>query len=116
MSRPRVLFVTIVPSPYQRDLFCELAKCQEVALSVWYLEAASPDSPWPKTQLETYERVLPGFWIPVFGTRWHINWALPDVASFDFVILSSFTSLTGQWLMRFRLTGQRWLFWGEGLR
>ena len=116
MSRPRVLFVTIVPSPYQRDLFCELAKCQEVALSVWYLEAASPDSPWPKTQLETYERVLPGFWMPVFRTRWHINWALPDVASFDFVILSSFTSLTAQWLMRFRLTGQCWLFWGERLR
>src|SRR5207302_9462267 len=62
MSRPRVLFVTIVPSPYQRELFCELAKCQEVATSVWYLEAASPDSPWPKTPLETYERVLPGFW------------------------------------------------------
>src|SRR6266849_3154657 len=116
MSRPRVLFVTIVPSPYQRDLFHALASYEDLQLSVYYMESASPDSPWPKTRLETYDRVLPGFGMPVFGTRWHVNWALPDIASFDFVILSSFTSLTGQWLMRFRLTGQPWLFWGERLR
>jgi glycosyltransferase involved in cell wall biosynthesis len=116
MSRQRVLFVTIVPSPYQRDLFHALASRDDVELSICYMESASPDSPWPKTKLETYERVLPGFWIPAFGARWHANWALPDVARFDFVVLSSFTSLTGQWLMRLRLTGRRWLFWGERLR
>jgi glycosyltransferase involved in cell wall biosynthesis len=116
MSRQRVLFVTIVLSPYQRDLFHALASREDVNLSVCYMESASPDSPWPKTKLETYERILPGFWIPAFGARWHVNWALPDVAPFDFVILSSFTSLTGQWLMRWKLTGARWIFWGERLR
>jgi hypothetical protein len=41
MSRQRVLFTTVVPSPYQRDLFRELAKREEITLSVCYLEAAS---------------------------------------------------------------------------
>jgi hypothetical protein len=44
MSRQGVLFITVVPSPYQRDLFRELAKREEMALLVWYLEATSPDS------------------------------------------------------------------------
>ena len=116
MREIKALFVTIVPSPYQRDLFHALALREDVELSVYYMEASSPDSPWPKTKLETYERILPGFWIPAFGARWHANWALPEVARFDFVVLSSFTSLTGQWLMRSRLTDRRWLFWGERLR
>jgi glycosyltransferase involved in cell wall biosynthesis len=116
MSRQRVLFITVVPSPYQRDLFRELAKREEITLSVCYIEAASPDSPWPEVPLQPYERILPGFWVPFGGARWHVNWNFPDLASFDFVILSSFTSATGQWLMRSRLREQRWLFWGERLR
>ncbi len=112
----KALFITIVPSPYQRDLFRALAAREDVDLSVYYMEAASPDSPWPQAPLRPYERILPGFWVPLGGARWHINWSFPDLSPFDFVILSSFTSLTGQWLMRSRLRGQRWLFWGERLR
>ena len=115
-ARKRVLFVTIVPSPYQRDLFRALAARVDVDLAVDYLEAASPDSPWPKVPLESYERILPGFWLPFGGARWQVNWHLPDVSQFDFVVLSSFTSLTGQWLMQSKLSGRRWLFWGERLR
>ena len=115
-ARKRVLFVTIVPSPYQRDLFRALAARVDVDLAVDYLEGASPDSPWPKVPLESYERILPGFWVPVGGARWQVNWHLPDVSQFDFVVLSSFTSLTGQWLIRSKLRGRRWLFWGERLR
>ena len=49
-----VAFVSIVPSPYQRDLFQALAGRSELGLSVFYLEAASPDSPWPSKPLEPY--------------------------------------------------------------
>jgi glycosyltransferase involved in cell wall biosynthesis len=114
--RHKALFITIVPSPYQRDMFRALAARPEVELSVHYMESASPDSPWPEAPLQAYERILPGFWVPFGGARWHVNWNFPDLSSFDFVILSSFTSLTGQWLMRSRLRGHRWLFWGERLR
>ena len=41
----KVAFVTIVPSPYQRDLFGALAAREEVDVSVYYLESAAPDSP-----------------------------------------------------------------------
>src|SRR2546430_7260620 len=109
-------FVTIVPSPYQRDLFAALAARPEVDVQVLYLEAASPDSPWPQKQLRPFERTLPGFWVPFGGARWHFNWRLPDFSGADFVVLSSFTSWTGPKLMRSGLVRRRWLFWGERLR
>jgi glycosyltransferase involved in cell wall biosynthesis len=111
-----VLFVTVVPSPYQRDLFQALAARSEIELSVCYMEAASPDSPWPPPRLESYERILPGFWVPFLGGRWHLNWRLPKLSQYDFVVLNNFASVTAQWLMRHQLRGRRWLFWGERLR
>jgi glycosyltransferase involved in cell wall biosynthesis len=44
-----------------------------------------------------------------------VNWRLPNVSEFDVIVLSSFTSVTGQWLTRGRLRSQHWLFWGERL-
>ncbi len=117
MTHPhRALFITIVPSPYQRDLFAALAARDDVDLSVLYMEAASPDSPWPEAPLRPFERILPGFWVPLSRVRFHFNWSLPDPGSYDVVVLSTFTSFTGQWLMRRGLSGNRWLFWGERLR
>jgi glycosyltransferase involved in cell wall biosynthesis len=110
------MFVTVVPSPYQRDLFGALAKRKEIDLSVCYLEPAAPDSPWPEKQLRPFERILPGFWLPIGNARAHVNWLLPDATNADFVVLSSFTSLTGQLLMRHRLRRRRWIFWGERMR
>jgi glycosyltransferase involved in cell wall biosynthesis len=110
------LFITIVPSPYQRDLFKALAARNDVELNVHYMEAMSPDSPWPEVPLESYERIIPGFWMPLSGARAHINWHLPDCSEMDLVVLSSITSFTGQWLMRCGLRKTPWLFWGERLR
>lgn len=111
----KVAFVTIVPSPYQRDLFGALAAREEMDLSVFYLELAAPDSPWPDKELRCFERILPGFWFRLGNVRAHVNWPIPDLSDYDFVVLSSFTSVTGQVLMR-RLRRQRWLFWGERMR
>jgi glycosyltransferase involved in cell wall biosynthesis len=115
-ARYRVLFITIVPSPYQRDLFGALAAREDLDLSVCYVEAASPDSPWPEKPLRWFERILPGFSLPLGNVRAHVNWGLPDLSTPDVIVLSTFTSATGQWLMRHALRGKRWLFWGERLR
>ena len=110
------VFVTMVPSPYQRDLFGALAAREDVNLSVCYLESGAPDSPWPKKELRPFERILPGFCVPFGNVRAHVNWSCSDFSDAEFVILSSFTSFSGQWLMRHRLRGRRWLFWGERMR
>lgn len=112
----RAAFITILPSPYQRDLFAALAARGDVDLSVHYMEDAAPDSPWPEAALRPFERIMPGFWVPFRGARFHLNWRLPDLSAAEFVVLSTFSSWTGQWLMRRRLKEQRWLFWGERLR
>ena len=54
--------------------------------------------------------------MPLGRARWHFNWRLSDVSRADYVVLSSYSSLTGQWLMRRGLLGKQWLFWGERLR
>lgn len=114
--KQRVAFVTIVPSPYQRDLFGALAEREEIDLSVYYLESAAPESPWPEKELRPFERILPGFSVPFGSVRAHVNWPLPDLSNTDFVVLSSYTSLTGQLFMRGKLPRGRWLYWGERMR
>lgn len=112
--RKRAAFVSVVPSPYQRDLFAALAARPEVDLRVFYLEAASPDSPWPERPLAPYETVLPGFWFPVGKARCHWNWRLPAADDFEIVVCNTLlTSLTGQWLMRRAWRRRPWIFWGE---
>jgi glycosyltransferase involved in cell wall biosynthesis len=114
--RYKVAFVTIVPSPYQRDLFAALAAREEIDLSVYYLESAEPDSPWPEKALRPFEKILSGFLIPFGNVRAYVNWPLPDLSEADIVVLSSYSSFTGQMLMRGQLRRQRWLFWGERMR
>jgi glycosyltransferase involved in cell wall biosynthesis len=111
----RVAFVTVVPSPYQRDIFRALARRLEVDLSVFYLEAAVPESPWPQRPLGSYERILPGFWFHLGSGRCHVNWPLPDLRPFDIVVMNTLMSLTAQWLIRTSLRHKPWIFWGERL-
>jgi glycosyltransferase involved in cell wall biosynthesis len=44
-----------------------------------------------------------------------VNWGIPDFSQSHLVVLSTYTSFTGQWLMRTQLRERRWLFWGERL-
>ena len=57
------------------------------------MEAASPDSPWPEKPLRPFERIMPGFWVPLGDARVHINWSLPDLSEPDMVVLSTFASV-----------------------
>lgn len=110
-----VAFITVVPSPYQRDLFSALADREDLNLEVHYMEPSSPDSPWPLKSLRPYERIMPGSWFSVASARIHYNWALPNPRSVDFTVVSSYATLTGQWLIRKQLRNTPWLFWGERL-
>lgn len=109
----RVAFVSVVPSPYQRDLFAALAVRPEVELRVFYMEKAAPDSPWPEKPLAAYESYLGGFWFPVRHARVHVNWGLPSRRKHDVIVCNTLMSITGQWLMRCKLRRSRWMFWGE---
>jgi len=111
----KVAFVSVVPSPYQRDLFRALSERSEVELSVFYLEAAAPDSPWPEKALAPYERVLRGTWLSIGTARCHVNWPPPNLHEADVVVMNTLMSLTGQWLMRTQLRDRPWIFWGERL-
>jgi glycosyltransferase involved in cell wall biosynthesis len=110
-----VAFFSVVPSPYQRDLFRALAAHPDVRLHVFYLEAASPDSPWPEKPLAPYEQILRGFWFAIGTARTHVNWPLPALDGFDMIVMNTLMSLTGQWLMRTSLRRKPWIFWGERL-
>lgn len=112
----RVAFVSVVPSPYQRDIFRALAARPEVNLRVFYLEPSAPgESPWPKRPLEPYESILRGFRIHLGHRRVQVNWGLPSPGDYDVLVLNSLMSVTAQWLMRTMPRGARWLFWGERL-
>ena len=115
----KVGVLSVVPSPYQRDMFRALNALGGIDLSVSYLEEAAPDSPWPREELEDWESVLPGRTIGRGRVRCHLNSGLPDPGQFDaFIVNSSLTAASTQGMMR-RLEhrrNQRWYFWGEVLR
>jgi len=111
----RVAFLSVVPSPYQRDMFAALARRSDVDLRVYYMEAAAPDSPWPERALPDYSRILRGFWFSIGSARCHVNFPLPNFRDRDVVVLNTMMSATAQWLMRFGLRRKPWIFWGERL-
>lgn len=115
----KVAFLSVLPSPYQRDLFAALAARADVTPRVFYMERAAPDSPWPERPLAAYESYLPGFWFPLGSARVHINWRLPSPRDFDVLVCNTLLpSVTSQWLLRGKLrfsSHTRWMFWGEKL-
>jgi glycosyltransferase involved in cell wall biosynthesis len=108
-----VVFYSIVPSPYQRDLFYALSQQPEINLQVYYLEAGCADSPWSQKSLQPYEKVLPGFFLAWGLSRFHINWHLPNLHNVDVAILNGYQNLTAQLLLRLYSSRVPCVFWGE---
>jgi glycosyltransferase involved in cell wall biosynthesis len=106
---------SVVPSPYQRDLFYALAQRSEVNLQVYYLEATSPDSPWPQKPLHPYEYILPGNYFSWGASRFHWNWHLPNLqaSDVDVVVLNGYQNLVAQWIFRTQAQQTPCVFWGE---
>jgi glycosyltransferase involved in cell wall biosynthesis len=108
--------VSVVPSPYQRDIFRALAARREIALQVYYLEKGAPDSPWPEEPLQPWEKMLPGFWFAISSARFHVVTKHPPLRRHQFIVLNSLTSSLSQYTLRFRPRKQKLLFWAEPLR
>lgn len=109
----RATFYSILPSPYQRDLFAAIAERPEISLQVRYLEMTVDDSPWPQKPLSDYESVLPGKDLRWGSSRFHVNWHLPDFADTDIVVLNGYQSFVSQWIMRTQSSKIPCIFWGE---
>lgn len=113
MRKLQVVFYSMIPSPYQRDLFAALARCPEIQLQIYYLEAGAADSPWARVELEAYERVLPGFPLTWGTARFPMNRHVPRLEGVDVVVLNGYQSLTAQWVLHQHADRLPCIFWGE---
>lgn len=113
LHRLKVVFYSIVPSPYQRDLFYELSCLPEVDLKVYYLENSHPDNPWPEKPLQPYEQVLPGGYLAWGSSRFHWNWHLPDLENVDVVVFNGYQNSIAQLILHTQAKAVPCLFWGE---
>lgn len=115
----KIKICSVVPSPYQRDLFREIAITDGVDLTVYYLEDAAPDSPWGKVELLPWEKVLGGYCFGKARIRSHISWGLPKVeAGENWIINTALTDITTQYMLRriAQAKGVQSFFWGELIR
>jgi len=109
----RVIFYSVLPSPYQRDLFYALNQIPQISLTVFYLESAYWDSPWPQAPLRSYESVLPGFDLRWGNARFHINWHRLPRSEADAIVFNGYTNAIAQSLLRRQSDRVACLFWGE---
>lgn len=113
MRRLKVVFYSIVPSPYQRDLFYELSCLPEVDLKVYYLEDSHPDNPWPEKALQPYEQVLSGGHLVWGASRFHWNWHLPHLKNINVVVFNGYQNSIAQLMLHTQANATPCLFWGE---
>jgi poly(glycerol-phosphate) alpha-glucosyltransferase len=108
-----VTFYSVVPAPYQRDIFYALSQLPNINLQIHYLESSCADSPWPDKDLQSYENVLPGGFLGWGNSRFHINTHWPNCSNTDVVILNGYQSLTAQLILQIQANQIPCLFWGE---
>lgn len=113
----KLLFLTVIPSPYQRQLFSALAETGEVDLSVFYFTAGAHDREWKRPDLMPFETILDGRTVMKLGPSAHWNpsiMAAIDQVQPDLTVISDYSALTAQLAMR-RLSWRKspWMFWGE---
>lgn len=113
----KLLFITVIPSPYQRQLFQAIDATGAVDLNVFYFTAGAHDREWKRPDLYPFETILDGRTVTQLGPSAHWNPAIMaeiDRVAPDLTIISDYSALTAQWAMR-RLSaqGRKWMFWGE---
>jgi glycosyltransferase involved in cell wall biosynthesis len=116
-TRRRVLFLTVMPSPYQRELFHALHSDGRMEIQVLYFAREASDRNWCISSLHPYEKILPGTTINALGPSAHLNSGILHVlskGSSDFVVISDYSAPTAQIAMRYlNLRRKPWVFWGE---
>ncbi|WP_056038789.1 glycosyltransferase family 4 protein [Loktanella sp. 3ANDIMAR09] len=113
----KLLFLTVIPSPYQRQLFTALAARGDVDVQVFYFTAGAHDRSWAIPDLHPFETILPGRTLTRLGPSAHWN---PGImgriaqADPDLVIVSDYSAVTAQVAMRgMARRGLPFVFWGE---
>jgi poly(glycerol-phosphate) alpha-glucosyltransferase len=109
----KVSVYSVLPSPYQVDLFCELSRCPEIDLSVYYFESSYADNPWPEKALHSYEKVLAGRCLTWGTSRFHLNWHIPRTRNTDVVIFNGYQNSVAQMILRTQAKAVPCIFWGE---
>lgn len=110
-------FLTVMPSPYQRETFDAINSSGAFNVTVDYFAATAGDRHWAPETLKPYESVLPGMQFLRGGASGRFNPAvlrrLREVGA-DLVVLSDYSSPTVQIAMRIlRASERRWVYWGE---
>jgi glycosyltransferase involved in cell wall biosynthesis len=116
-AKRRILFLTVIPSPYQRQLFARLSASGAFDVRVLYYARGAWDRQWAPPDLAPYETVMPGMTMRWVGGSAHYN---PRVlrqisdAGADITVVSDYSVPTAQIAMRgLGLSGKQWMFWGE---
>ncbi len=115
--KPGLWIYSVLPSPYQRDLFEAAHRLWEGRLRVFYTAPEARDSPWKKTALHPWETILPGLTfspLPHLNFKWNREVPLPP-SDAEIVVNLDLPSPTTQALFR-KLPEREWWFWGEKLR
>jgi glycosyltransferase involved in cell wall biosynthesis len=114
---PRVLFLTVMPSPYQRELFKALHADERVDIQVWYYTKSASDRNWSLAPLSSYEQILRGTTLKWLGSSAHLNYGIARLLkedSSDIFVISDYSAPTTQIAMRLLTRYHKpWVFWGE---
>ncbi len=112
-----LLFLTVMPSPYQRQLFAAMARASGISVDVAYFASGAHDREWRMPDMFGNETVMAGRTLNWLGPSAHWN---PGVvgrmaaAQADLVVISDYSALTAQVAMRhLARKGRPFVFWGE---
>ena len=113
----KIQFLTVIPSPYQRELFAAIHETAGLEVSILYYSMGAADRDWKAPRLNGFEFVLPGQ--RMLSRDGSTNWnpsVLREVraANADLVIVSDYSAPTAQLAMRYlAFVGRPFMFWGE---
>lgn len=105
----RTFVLTDIPSPYQVELFNEIAAQKKLDLSVAYVRRADPARLWQPAQAQFDSCSIDEAFLP----------ATQLAAKADLAVFNYYNNALAERLIRLRAeTGKPWCFWGErpGLR
>lgn len=113
----RLVFLTVIPSPYQRQLFAAMQASDAMEARVFYFARSEHNRAWHVPDLRPYETVLEGRTVRLGGRSVHWN---PGTLrrlraeAADLVVVSDYSAPAAQLAMR---ALARWdapfVFWGE---
>lgn len=113
----KLTFLTVMPSPYQRELFKRISQFENIDLAVVYYTFGARDREWQRPELEPFETVLPGRTLTPIGGSAHLNLSVGKWLknrNSDLTVVSDYSAPTAQLAMRaLRKRKEHFVFWGE---